>query len=391
MRVEHVDLTFLNLPLVRPEVWTWGSRSSYTVGLVEVQTDVGVVGLGEVNVCMGPNPAVIAAMCDQLSESLIGESALAPQRFLSRVLGLGWYPFHRTCALVLGGIEMALWDAMGKHLGQPISTLFGGSLRESFNSMYYVQSQENLADMVGQACEAVGRGFDTIYFKVGIGEQRDVELVALMREGLGAGPKIRVDSNEAWSPGTAVRILRQMAPYTIEYIEQPVSMFDIEGMAHVRAASGVAVAANQTSWGPQSIMEVIRRNAADVIMTDPHQEGGLIPFKKALTVCEMAGVPFVVHAFNATTMSLLADVQVMSTSTAPILAQQGHPDFLADDYVTEPLDYAGGQIPVPQRPGIGVEIDRDKLARYHAQFLEEGMASIYPLSTEAPAIYVPAY
>ena len=158
MRVEHVDLTFLNLPLVRPEVWTWGSRSSYTVGLVEVQTDVGVVGLGEVNVCMGPNPAVIAAMCDQLSESLIGESALAPQRFLSPVLGLGWSLLHRTCALVLGGIEMALWDAMGKHLGQPISTLFGGSLRESFNSMYYVQSQENLADMVARLARRLGAG-----------------------------------------------------------------------------------------------------------------------------------------------------------------------------------------------------------------------------------------
>ena len=90
-------------------------------------------------------------------------------------------------------------------------------------------------------------------------------------------------------------------------------------------------------------------------------------------------------------MSLLADVQVMSTSTAPILAQQGHPDFLADDYVTEPLDYAGGQIPVPQRPGIGVEIDRDKLARYHAQFLEEGMAFTTRPQAEAPAIYVPAY
>jgi L-alanine-DL-glutamate epimerase-like enolase superfamily enzyme len=391
MRVEHVDLTFLNLPLVRPEGWVWGGRSAYTVGLVEIHTDAGVVGLGEVNVCMGPNPTVIRAMCEQMTTSLIGESALAPQRFLSRVLGQGWYPFHRSAALVLGGIEMALWDAMGRYLHQPISTFFGGSIRHSFDSMYYVQTQPDIASMIAQSREAIDRGFGTIYFKVGINEERDVELVARVREVLGPGPKIRVDANEAWSPGTAVRILRRMAPHVIEYIEQPTSMFDIDGLAHVRAASGVAVAANQTSWGHQSILEIVRKNAADIVMTDPHQEGGLIPFKKALSICEMAGLPFVVHAFNATSMSLIADVQVMSTSSAPILAQQGHPDFLADDYITQPLDYADGKLPVSDGPGLGVEVDRAKLARYHARFEEEGMASIYPMANDAPLIFVPTW
>jgi glucarate dehydratase len=182
-----------------------------------------------------------------------------------------------------------------------------------------------------------------------------------------------------------------MAPHSIEYIEQPISMFDIDGLAHVRAASGVAVGANQTSWGSQSILEVVRKNAADVIMTDPHQEGGLLPFKKVLGLCEMAGLPFVVHAFNATTISLMADLHVMSTSTAPILAQQGHPDFLADDYVTQPLDYADGRMQLTTGPGLGIEIDRDKLRRYNAQFERDGMASIYPTGNDAPPIFVPAY
>jgi L-alanine-DL-glutamate epimerase-like enolase superfamily enzyme len=391
MRVEHVELTFLNLPLVRPEGWIWGGRSFYTVGLVEIHTDVGVTGIGEVNVCMGPDPDVIAAMTRQMAASLIGESALAPQRFLTRVMGLGWYPFHRSAALVLGGLEMACWDAMGKHFGTPISTFFGGSLRESFSSMYYVQTQADLADMVAQASEAVGRGFDTIYFKVGIDELRDLELVRRVREAIGPTPKLRVDANEAWSPGTAIRILRRMAPHSIEYIEQPISMFDIDGLAHVRAASGVAVGANQTSWGHQSILEVVRKNAADVIMTDPHQEGGLLPFKKVLGLCEMAGLPFVVHAFNATTISLMADLHVMSTSTAPILAQQGHPDFLAEDYVTQPLDYAGGRMQLATGPGLGIQIDRDKLRTYKAHFDQDGMASIYPTGNDAPPIFVPAF
>jgi L-alanine-DL-glutamate epimerase-like enolase superfamily enzyme len=391
MRIEHVELTFLNLPLVHPEGWAWGSRSSYTVGLVQLHTDAGVTGLGEVNVCMGPNPAVIRALVEQMAESFVGETPLAPQRLLSKVVGAGWYPFHRTAALVVGGLEMACWDAVGKHLGQPVSTFFGGPVRETFPSMYYVQARDDLDVMVDLARAAVQDGYGTIYFKVGIDEERDVELVARMRDALGPGPKIRPDANEAWSPGTAVRVLRRMAPHVIEYIEQPVSMFDIDGLAHVRASSGVAVAANQTSWGEHAILEVVKKNAADVIMTDPHQEGGLLPTKKVLGLCEMAGLPFVNHAFNATTITFSAHLHVMSTSTSCVLAIQGHPDFLADDYVTEPLDYSGGTLDVPRGEGLGVELDPGKVARYRAKFEEEGMATIYPTAPGAPIVTVPAY
>jgi L-alanine-DL-glutamate epimerase-like enolase superfamily enzyme len=376
--------------MVRPEGWVWGQRSSYTVGLVELHTDAGISGIGEVNVCMGPDSAVIRAITEQMSRSFVGDSPLAPQRMIARVMGTGWYPFHRTAALVLGGLEMACWDVMGKYLKQPISAFFGGALRDSVPSMYYIQLQD-LDLMVEQARDAVQRGFGTIYFKVGIDEERDVELVSRVREAIGFGPKIRVDANEAWSPGTAVRVLRRMAPCVLEYIEQPVSMFDIDGLAHVRTASGVAVGANQSSWGSQAILEIIRKNAADVLMTDPHQEGGLLPTKRVLGLCEMAGLPFVNHAYNATTITLTAHTQVMSTSSACVLAIQGHPDFLADDYVTEPLDYTGGRLAVQDRPGLGLEIDPDRVGRYAAQFEEEGMANVYPTSREVPVAFLPAF
>ena len=81
----------------------------------------------------------------------------------------------------------------------------------------------------------------------------------------------------------------------------------------------------------------------------------------------------------------------MCTSSSTILAIQGHPDFLGDDYVTEPLDYSGGTLEISEAPGLGLEVDRDKLARYRAQFEKEGMASIYPTSRDAPVISVPAF
>ena len=94
---------------------------------------------------------------------------------------------------------------------------------------------------------------------------------------------------------------------------------------------------------------------------------------------------------RGTTITLTAHMHVMCTSSSTILAIRGRPDFLADDYVTEPLDYQGGTLDVSQAAGLGLDVDHDKLARYRAKFEEERMASIYPTSTEGPVISVPAY
>jgi L-alanine-DL-glutamate epimerase-like enolase superfamily enzyme len=127
-----------------------------------------------------------------------------------------------------------------------------------------------------------------------------------------------------------------------------------------------------------------------VIMTDLHQEGGLMAMKKVLGVCEMAGLPFVNHAYNATTLTMTAHMHAMSSSSACMLAMQGHPDYFADDYVREPLDYSGGTIKFTERPGFGVEIDPDKLSRYRAVYDAEGMSTAYAASRGGQVLSVPS-
>jgi L-alanine-DL-glutamate epimerase-like enolase superfamily enzyme len=377
VKIEGAQLTFINVPMKQPELWAWGLRDGYTVGLVELHTDVGVTGLGEVVVAMGPDAGVIRAMFDQMLAHYIGESPLDTERIITKIMADGWYSFERTAGLVLGGLDMACWDAAGKFLGQPVSRLLGGQVRTSFDSMYFVPADDDIGVMVQRAAEVVREGFSTIYYKVGIGEERDVELVLRTREAIGPAPRLRVDANESWSPSTAMRILRRMGDAHLEYVEQPILMHDIDGLAHIRRHSGVPVAANQSSWGRHAILEIIRKNAADVLMTDPHQEGGLMAFKKVLALCEIAGLGFVNHAFNVTTITFSSHVQVLSTSAACILALQGHPDYLADDYVQEPMSYAGGKIKVGDRPGLGVDLDPDKVRRYHEAFERDGQAVSY--------------
>jgi L-alanine-DL-glutamate epimerase-like enolase superfamily enzyme len=120
MKIVSGKLTFMNIPLRQAEYWAWGRRDIYTVGLVEFTTDTGLVGIGEVNVSMGPNEKVIAAIFDQMLDFYVGQSPFDSNIIMARIKGTGWYSYHRTASLVLGGLDMACWDLAGKAVGQPV-------------------------------------------------------------------------------------------------------------------------------------------------------------------------------------------------------------------------------------------------------------------------------
>jgi L-alanine-DL-glutamate epimerase-like enolase superfamily enzyme len=325
-----------------------------------------------------------------MEELVAGEDPGRIEYLTAKVMGEGaWHSFRNTANTAWAAVEMACFDILGKSKGLSLVELMGGAVRDGAPAMFYVYGSDDLAEMVAYSREGVARGFGTIYVKVGIEEERDVELVGRVREAIGPGPKLRVDANEAWSPGTAVRILRRMAPYIIEYVEQPTLMYDIDGLRHVREASGVPVAANQASWGLFRILDLIKRGACDVLMTDPHQEGGVWAFKKAAALAEAAGLPIVNHAFSPATITMHAQLAVICSSPNFFLACQGHQDLLLDDVVTTPLSYDGGFMRVPEGPGLGLELDREKLARFAAVFDERGFASAHANQAPGQMLVVP--
>jgi L-alanine-DL-glutamate epimerase-like enolase superfamily enzyme len=112
----------------QPELWAWGLRDGYTVGLVQLHTDVGITGIGEVVVCMGPDVRVIQAMFDLMLESYIGESPLATERILAKLLSAGWYSFERSAGLVIGGLDIQLRRDRRPRQGQPRHHLAQGRL-----------------------------------------------------------------------------------------------------------------------------------------------------------------------------------------------------------------------------------------------------------------------
>ena len=378
MRITGLDITLVTIPFTRPELWAWGERTGLTSAVIEVHTDRGIDGLGEALVVLGPTPSIVVEILRRMEEFVVAEAPNRVEYLTTKVLGEGaWHAFRETAFTCWAGIEMACWDIIGKATGMSVCEMLGGPIRRDVPAMFYVYGSPEIPEMIEYACEGVARGFGTLYVKVGIDEERDVELVARLREAVGPGPKIRVDANEAWSPGTAVRVLGRMRSHVIEYAEQPTLMYDIAGLAHVRRAAGVPVAANQASWGEFRLIDLIRRDACDVLMTDPHQEGGILAFKKAAAIAHAAGLPIVNHAFSPGTITMHAQLSVMGSSPGFILANQGHQDLLAGDVVTTPLSYEGGRMAIPSGPGLGLELDRDRLDAYRASHQQRGYASAH--------------
>ncbi len=374
-RIVAIDVTPVSIPFAHPERWALGEHPGMTSLIVELRTDDDLVGLGEI-LPVGPGPKALAATVEELSPLLIGSDARDVNRNVSRILyEAGWYMFERSGNLVIAGLEMAMWDVLGKSLGQPLHRLFGGALRERLPYVYYLQAgRRSLAEMADEAADAVGDGYSTLFFKGGWDEERDVELVAALRERLGPTPRLRLDPNEAWTIGTAVRMMKRLEPYDLEFVEQPVRIDDVEALVRLRQATGVAIGANQSGWTSRQIFEIAKRAAADVIVTDPHQEGGLSALRRSIAICEVAGLPVAHHAFSGLTIAMTAAMHVYAVSpNCGIVAGQAYaPGFLQGDVTTETFSAQGGSAALPTGPGIGVELDRDRLAAAHAAYLEGG-------------------
>jgi len=370
-----MKLTTVSVPFTEPEIWSGGSRPGITSIIVEVLTDEGIVGVGEA--LPAPSPDVTLAALHGIRALIVGESPFQIEQLVNKVYSVGgFYPFARFANCAIAGVEMALWDILGKAVGKPVHTFFGGALRDEVSFMYFVQ-RKTISEMVDDAKRAVGMGFRTIYTKVGLDYESDVAVVKALREAIGREPRLRVDANEAWSPGTAIRILRAMEPYDLEYIEQPMAMSDTEHLKVLRARTRIPIAANQSSWTNRELYQVLAAGAVDIVMTDPHQAGGLLAFKKAAGIAEAAGVPIVFHSFGPLAITTYAAMQVIASSTNFLLDNQTYNHMLSDDVVVVAPRFEQGKLKLLDTPGIGVELDRDKLQKYSALYEKSGYYSAY--------------
>jgi len=372
MKVTAVRTRILSIPNSEPYYYSQGVATGINSVLVEVETDEGITGIGEA--CGDRSAEAIDAIVRESARALIGESPFEIERFMHRCYRLGkWDDMRRFANQALAGPEMALWDIVGKACGQPVHRLLGGKFQERVNCFGFLQGNDP-EKLASDARRWRGEGFDVIYMKVGIGRERDLACTRAVRAAVGEGPKLRVDANQAWTVGEAVQMLRALEPLDIDFAEQPVHWTDLDAMARIRAAVPIPLVVDQGCFTEFEALHVIQRNAADVITVGLHEAGGILGMKKVAAVAAAAGLPICRHGVQGETgVTSLAGLQVLATIPNQTDGHQVMHQLLENDIVRPGLlQFEKGCLAVPDRPGLGIELDWDMVERYAQLYEEKG-------------------
>jgi glucarate dehydratase len=378
--VKIVDFksTPVTVPMEAPLRWSLGVETGTSRTIVELLTDEGIVGLGET---YGGEPTMRAL--ESVRAMIIGSDPFQFERLLGklRVFCISYETY--VSPHVVAAIDMACFDIMGKALNRPVCDLLGGSQRDEVPFSAYLFFRYNSSDGKGGEDTPEGlveytemivekHGFKTLKLKGGVLPPREeLRCVKLLRERF-PDCKIRVDPNAAWSVGTSINILRRMTEYDLEYAEDPT--WGIEGMSLVRKDVQVPFATNMCVINFDHIPLAVRTRCVDIILADVHYWGGLARNKKLAGVCETFQLGLGMHSDRELGISTAAQVHLAAATPYMTYPPDSHYHHQVDDVITEPFQYTRGGFKVPKGPGLGVEIDRAKLARYSRVYQEKGEA-----------------
>ena len=371
MRITGLRAIPVAVPFHEDELWAFGGRRGLISILIDMTTDDGLSGLGEAPAY--PSADIVLAVLRSVEPLVIGEDPFAIERIMKRIQIVGTWHHVKATSPAIAAVEMACWDIVGKVCNQPLVNLFGGRVRDQVEFFYYL-SQRPPEAVAQDAQRGRQQGFRTFYLKVGSDNPvDDIERVEAVRDGAGPEALIRVDANEAWSAGAAIRIVREMERFGLELVEQPVSGRNLAEMAYVRSRINTPLLANEASWTRYDQLDVIRHGAADVISVDNQMDGGLLNLKRSAGLCEAAGIPVLKHSLGELGVAVCAAVHVMASTPNFVCANQSYASLLADDVVEGgPLPYVHGRLAVPTGPGLGVRVDEERVARYADLYQREG-------------------
>ncbi len=370
------------LPIRRPHRWV-GLDSPVGAGYVVTRATLtdGSVGWGEAQVIKtwGGDDAARYGETPKTTVTLI-QDYLAPA--LREVDVRQFEAVHAAMNRTVRGypyakaaVEVALIDAVARSLHVPVFQLLGGRFREKVPLAHSIGLME-IENAVTEAAQVVSEGITTLKIKIGADLERDVAIVREVRRAIGDAPRIRVDANQGYkSWRDAVNAIRRMTEYGIAYAEQPVD--GLRSMAEVSARCDVPIMADESAWTERDVVQIGASGAAQYLSVYYTKPGGLWRAKRLLTVAGAFGLQCDINGSgemgigNAANLHLAAAAPEITlagtipvTSTAEIQRTKVAGRKYLDDIIRVPFEYRDGHLIVPNGPGLGIEVDEEKLRRY---------------------------
>jgi muconate cycloisomerase len=366
MKIAGARVIMADIPVARPHKMSFTTLEAVNFVFVRLETTEGLTGWGEAACLGGPtwseesSESVAATIERYIVPWLVGRDAsgieVLSREMARRVQG---NPFARAA------VEMALWDLNGRALGVPVHRLLGGRVRDRVPLSWSLAVADAGAE-IEEARAKVAGGHRIFKIKTAARPvAEDVERVRRLREALGPEVSLRIDANQGWDRPTALRAIRALEPFGLDFVEQPVPRWDFEGMAEIGRRVDVPIMADESCFSPQDALQIARLGGVSILGLKVTKSAGIIGTMAIARIAEAAGMGCYVGCMIETSLGTAAYLQV-ALAAAPVTwgCELFGPLLLKGDVVREPVRFADGAILAVDGPGLGVEVDERALAEW---------------------------
>ena len=354
MKITDIKLGRIYVPLRTPFKTALRTVNSVEDVIVEIHTDTGNIGFGEApptGVITGDTTgAIIGAIEDHIRKTIIGMDV---ENFEEIMLKLNNCILKNTSAKA--AVDIALYDLYGQLYNAPLYKLLGGYRKEIITDI--TVSVNEPEEMARDSIDAINRGYNTLKIKVGKDSKKDMERMKAIRKAVGYDVNLRIDANQGWKPKEAVKVLRNMedAGLQIEFVEQPVSAHDIDGLKFVTDNVDIPVLADESVFSPMDALNILQRRAADFVNIKLMKTGGIYNALKICSLAEIYGVECMIGCMLEAKVSVTAAVHLACAKNIITKIDLDGPVLCKEDPVKGGALFEEYKITLTEDPGLGIK------------------------------------
>jgi L-alanine-DL-glutamate epimerase-like enolase superfamily enzyme len=363
--IREVDAVVLRTGIDPPWKTAAVTMTEMFVTAVRVRLADGSEGWGEC--CVRAAPSATKAIVDELlGPQIVGSDAFEVEGLWNRMFEGQRSRGHSRGFLMeaISGVDIALWDALGRSLGQPIHRLLHGVSRQTLDCYASCIFLGDPDAMIAEALRLVSAGYGALKLKVGRDMQDDVRVIRGMRETLGESVEIMADANGAFHAHDALALLNSVADCRLSFLEEPVPMDDLAGYRRLAAAGRVTpIAGGEAEGAPAAFAPYVAERLIDIVQPDVGRAGGITASRKVADLAEAFHVQWAPHTGASSGICIAASLQLAAAIPNLRIWEDMYTKQPLQELFGEPLPRQdAGRVTVPQGPGLGLSVDSEKIS-----------------------------
>jgi|SoiMethySBSTD1v2_1073268.scaffolds.fasta_scaffold129213_3 L-alanine-DL-glutamate epimerase-like enolase superfamily enzyme len=369
MKITGLETVLLTAEPSEPIRWSGGELNTVQASLIVVHTDENITGLGETYTGIFA-PKAVRGIVESLEPLLLGEDPTDVARLYQKMYSKTLFWARVGAGLsTIGAIETALWDILGKVKGEPVWRLLGGNVHERLPLYASGGLEKPIEETVAEMKRYREQGLRAVKVRVGMGFERDIRKLEIVRETLGDDIQLMVDAvqghnPEPWTAAEAIRMGKAMERFHLRWFEEPCAATDYAGYANVRRAVQIPISGGESSTSIFEFRGFFEAGSLDIAQPDTAHSGGIQECRKIATLAQSYGVEIAFHSWASSVVIAPNYHLAFNTPNTSIVEYPtwGYP--LRDELFSEPLDIRDGYLYPSQAPGLGVELTDEVRKKY---------------------------